>query len=125
MCATHGLPAMLVSDNGPPFTSSEFEKFVKANGIIRRCISSYHPSLNGLAENMVHTVKQVLSKCKISANATIETHIARFLASCCNTCHQLPQELLLNYSFAEHLKLAYHLFTLVHHNELKKLSRTK
>ena len=61
MFATHGLPAVLVSDNGPPFTSTEFEKFVKANGIIHHRIPPYHPSSNGLAENMVRTVKQALS----------------------------------------------------------------
>ena len=99
MFATHGLPTTLVSGNGTPFTSAEFEKFMKANGITHRCIPPYHPSLNRLAENMVCTVKQVLSKCKISANATLETHIAQFLASYRNTCRtttsRTPAELLL------------------------------
>ena len=31
--ATHGLPVQLVSDNGPPFSSAEFEAFMKQNGI--------------------------------------------------------------------------------------------
>ena len=31
--AIHGLPMTLVSDNGPPFTSSEFENFLTTNGI--------------------------------------------------------------------------------------------
>ena len=87
MFATHELPTTLVSDNGPPFTSAEFEKFMKANGITHRRIPPYHPSSNRLAENMVCTVKQALSKCKFSANATLETHIARFLASYRNTRH--------------------------------------
>ena len=99
MFATHGLLTTLVSDNGPPFTSAEFEKFMKANGIIHRHIPPYHPSSNGLAENMVRTVKQALSKYKISANATLETHIARFFASYHNTRHtttsRAPAELLL------------------------------
>ena len=34
MFATHGLPNTLVSDNGPPFTSTEFNNFMKANGIV-------------------------------------------------------------------------------------------
>jgi transposase InsO family protein len=39
--ATHGLPEMLVTDNGSIFTSSEF---TKRNGI--RCVTSasYHPA---------------------------------------------------------------------------------
>ena len=99
MFATYELPTTLVSDNGPPFTSAEFEKFMKANGITHRRIPPYHPSSNRLADNMVRTVKQALSKCKISANATLETHIARFLASYRNTRHtttsKTPAELLL------------------------------
>ena len=99
MFATHRLSATLVSNNGPPFTSAEFEKFMNANGIAHRHIPPYHPSSNGLVKNMVCTVKQALSKCKISANATLETYIARFLASYRNTRHPMtsrtPPELLL------------------------------
>ena len=60
--ATHGLPAILVYDNSPPFTLVEFEKFMKANGITHHCITLYHLSSNDLVKNMVHTVKQALSK---------------------------------------------------------------
>ena len=98
--AIHGIPMTLVSDNGSPFQSAEFHKFMIANGIVHRHVPPYHPSSNGLAENMVKTVKQALSKCKITKEATIETHIARFLASYCNTRHsttsRTPAELLFN-----------------------------
>ena len=30
--STHGIPEMIVSDNGAAFTSSEFEEFTKRNG---------------------------------------------------------------------------------------------
>ena len=51
--ATHGLPEMLVSDNGSVFTSSEFEEFTKQNGIRHVRSASYHPASNGLAERAV------------------------------------------------------------------------
>jgi len=60
--ATHGLPITLVLDNGPPFTSSQFATFMKANGILHKRVPLYHPSSNGLAKNFVKTVKQALNK---------------------------------------------------------------
>ena len=109
--ATHRLLATLVSDNGTPFTLTEFEKFMNANGITHRHIPPNHPSLKGLAENIIHTVKQALSKCKILANAILETHIARFLASYRNTHDTMtsttPAELLLCQTPQTHLSLVH------------------
>ena len=51
--ATHGIPVTLVSDNGPPFISVQFEVYMKANGILHKRVPPYHPSSNGLAENFV------------------------------------------------------------------------
>ena len=60
--ATHGLPVTLVSDNGLPFASTEFRHFMTSNGITHCRVPPYHPSSNGLAENMVRSVKQALNK---------------------------------------------------------------
>ena len=54
--ATHGLPVTLVSDNGPPFLSEEIHRFMTSNGITHRRVPPYHPSSNGMAENMVKSV---------------------------------------------------------------------
>ena len=43
MFATHGLPEQAVGDNGLPFNSDEFKRFMKSNGIKHLC-----SSLNGL-----------------------------------------------------------------------------
>ena len=48
--ATHGLPQKIVTDNGPSFTSKEFEDFMQRNGIKHVKSAPYHPSMNGLAE---------------------------------------------------------------------------
>ena len=52
MFATHGLPITVVSDNGPPFMSTEFKQFMDANGVNHHRVPPYHPSSNGAAENL-------------------------------------------------------------------------
>ena len=58
--ASYGLPLQIVSDNGPQFTSAEFAKFLKMNGVKHILCSPYHPSSNGLAERFVKTFKQAM-----------------------------------------------------------------
>ncbi|XP_055920739.1 uncharacterized protein K02A2.6-like [Eupeodes corollae] len=48
--ARYGLPVTLVSDNGPTFTSGEFRRFLKENGINHKFTTPYHPATNGQAE---------------------------------------------------------------------------
>ena len=43
MFARDGLPEQLVSDNEPQFISSEFERFMKENGIKYIRTSLFHP----------------------------------------------------------------------------------
>ncbi|XP_039451361.1 uncharacterized protein K02A2.6-like [Culex pipiens pallens] len=53
---------LLVSDNGPQFTSSEFRTFLKQNGIQHVTTAPYHPASNGQAERFVDTLKRALKK---------------------------------------------------------------
>ena len=50
MFARHGIPETMVTDNGTPFTSFEFQTFVNRNGIQHCQTASHHPSSNGSAE---------------------------------------------------------------------------
>lgn len=59
----HGIPKILTNNNGPQYTSQEFENFLKEWGIKGNRTSPYHPRSNGLAEKSVGTVKQMLRKC--------------------------------------------------------------
>lgn len=94
--STHGYPECLVSDNGPPFTSSEFKSFVDQCGILHKLTPPYHPSSNGLAESMVKALKNFLNKeNKVS---DLNKSLDDFLLSFRNTPHtstgQTPAEIL-------------------------------
>ena len=74
----HGLPEQLVSDNGPQFTSDEFEKFLKGNRVKHILTALYHPASNGLAERFVRTLKHSL-KASSGDGRSVCHRLAEFL----------------------------------------------
>ncbi len=106
--ATHGIPEMLVTDNGSVFTSTEFATFVEKNGIKHVMSAPYHPATNGLAERAVQTFKAAMKK---SVAGSIETKVARFLLQYRLMPHTTtgipPAELLLGRCPRSHLDLLY------------------
>ena len=77
MCfATHGIPHVIVSDNGTQFTSAEFEEFVSKNNIKHIRVTPYHPSSNGLAERAVQIFKKGM---KVYKEGSVRARLARFL----------------------------------------------
>jgi Integrase core domain. len=59
-----GVPAQLISDGGPPFSSKELQSFYTEWNIEHKCSSPYYPRSNGLVEQTVKLVKSTLYKCK-------------------------------------------------------------
>ena len=53
--AAHGLPLVVLSDNGRTFTSSEFRIFMKQNEIKHITSAPYRLASNGLVEMSVQT----------------------------------------------------------------------
>lgn len=62
--ARHGIPTIMISDNGPPFNSNDFRKFCKDWGIDHQTSSPYLPRSNGLAERCIQTIKNIFKKCQ-------------------------------------------------------------
>ncbi|XP_043197488.1 uncharacterized protein K02A2.6-like [Amphibalanus amphitrite] len=106
--ATHGLPSVVVTDNGTAFTSGEFAAFLRANGVRHLRTPAYHPSSNGQAEAAVKVVKEGLKK---YVEGTLEVRLTRVLFKYRTTPHsttrQTPAEVLMGRKLRTHLDLVF------------------
>nr|VZI51040.1 unnamed protein product [Spirometra erinaceieuropaei] len=75
----HGLPEVLVSDNGSQFTSSTFEDFCRQHNIQHLRSPPYHPQSNGQTERFVDTFKRALLKAR--GEGTTDEIVQAFLFS--------------------------------------------
>jgi len=57
----HGIPDVIVSDNGPQYSSHEFGEIVKTLNVKHITSSPHHPQGNGEAERVVKTAKRLLN----------------------------------------------------------------
>ena len=64
--ARHGVPDVMISDNGPQFSSAEFQKFVKNWNLKHKTISPGNSQANGAAEAAVKVAKNLLKKCHLN-----------------------------------------------------------
>ena len=83
----HGIPEMLISDNGPQYSSEEFRVFSPRYGFDHVTSSPLYPTSNGFIERTVQTVKKLFTKAKESGGYP---HLAM---SCLRTTpidHNLP-----------------------------------
>lgn len=85
--ASYGLPKVLVSDNGPQFTSPEFEQFLKGNGVRHVLSTPYHTASNGAA---VQTFKKAWIRLQ-SQPVSPNQQLACFLFTYRNTPHTVME----------------------------------
>lgn len=92
-----GIPATLVSDNGPQFTSKEMEGWLRGIGCRHVLTPPYHPRSNGLAERFVRDLKNHL-RASGKAEDDLQTSVDRFLLQYRNSQHsttgKAPSELM-------------------------------
>lgn len=87
-----GVPAQLISDGGPPFSSKELRDFYLSWNIEHLCSSPYYPKSNGLAEQTVKLIKNTLYKCK--ENGTDPYLAMLHLRNSCSDGKETPAKLL-------------------------------
>jgi hypothetical protein len=64
--ARHGIPEVVISDNGPQYSCQDYKYFASKWGFQNKTSSPVYPQSNGLAERTVQTVKNLLQKAKAS-----------------------------------------------------------
>ena len=64
--ARHGIPHILISDNGPQLVSQEFKAFATDWDFVHKTSSPYHSQANGKAEAAVKIAKNLIKKSKES-----------------------------------------------------------
>ncbi|XP_063375565.1 uncharacterized protein K02A2.6-like isoform X1 [Cydia amplana] len=84
--ARWGIPKQIVSDNGPPFSSKQFNDFLEKNCVRHIYSAPYHPASNGAAEGAVKLIKNVIKKAK-HEGVNIDKAILKFLLHYHNTPH--------------------------------------
>ena len=94
----HGIPEVIVSDNGPPYNSHDWRKFAKEMGFTDRYCTPEHPEANGLAERFMSVLVKVIHTAVAEGNDPI-TAIRRRLLNYRNTIHpstgKTPAEVLM------------------------------
>lgn len=60
--ALHGIPVMLISDNGPNYASGKFTDFTHDWDIQHVSSSPHHPKANGKAESAIKIMNSIISK---------------------------------------------------------------
>ena len=78
--AAEGVPAIIMSDNGPPFNGDEFRQFSRDFDFVHTTSSPHFHQSNGFIEAMVKKVKNAYKKTDRSPNAQV-----RALLQLCDT----------------------------------------
>ena len=71
----HGVPASIVSDHDPRFTSKFWAGFQKAFGSSLHLSTAYHPQTDGQSERTIQTLEDMLRSCIMQFKGAWDTHL--------------------------------------------------
>jgi len=92
--ARQGLPHVVVTDNGPQFTSEEFKHFMLMNGIKHITTAPYHPQSNGQAERFVQTFKLAYKAGQGPCDQRVDRFLLKYRTTDHSTTRKTPSQLL-------------------------------
>ncbi|XP_013928944.1 PREDICTED: vomeronasal type-2 receptor 26-like [Thamnophis sirtalis] len=93
---THGIPDVLVSDNGPQFTSDTFQQYLASLGIRHAQMAPYHPAGNGMAERAVRSAKETLARLShLPWPARLQAYLRAQHSTPCQASGRCPSEILM------------------------------
>jgi hypothetical protein len=81
-----GYCVMIMSDNGPPFTSIEFEQYCKERHIKHHLVTPLWPNANGMIEKFIKNIVKVIEIAKIE-NKPLKTELDKFMLTYRATPH--------------------------------------
>ena len=90
MFGRYGIPEIIISDNGPQYSSHEFAEFASSYDFKHATSSPYHPQGNGEAERAVKTVKKLLRNSHDPNLALLA-----YRSTPLSWCHLSPSQLLM------------------------------
>ena len=86
MFATHGVPNVIKSDNGPPFNGHAFANFCDETGVKHRRVTPLWPEANGLAETFMKPLKKTAQAAVVEGKCW-KRAIFKFLGNYRSTIH--------------------------------------
>ena len=97
--ATHGIPSVVKADNGPPFNSDDFDRYLNTLGIEREPSTPEWPQCNAEVERFMQPLGKAVKTAHIEGRAW-QQELCRFLLQYRTTPHTTtqvpPSELLFN-----------------------------
>ena len=97
--AVHGIPNVIISDNGPPFNGIDYKRYLETLGITPKFSTPLWPQGNAQAERFMKCLGKVLQTAKMQ-NRPRKQELSRFLLQYRTTPHSStgvpPSQLLFN-----------------------------
>ena len=105
-----GFCSILVSDNGPQFTSHYFEMFLMNNGIAHKRSSVYNPQSNGCVERVNRNINKLFDNVEQVtgielAQEMLNTYVINYNGTTHGTTGKMPSELMFTYPFRTRLTM--------------------